>query len=121
MISVELPAVSSHSFCIDCNVALPIDDRFNASFIVISDGVGDSGDNDFAVAIHLAAVNRVLGNKPRPQPGYLGNAQSSHNRSCEFVSGDAFASSIRRRNGQLRHELQGAGLERIDAVLSFAV
>ena len=46
--------------CIDVDIALSIDDDFDAAFRVIGDSVGDTGHDNLTVVVHVAAVDRML-------------------------------------------------------------
>jgi hypothetical protein len=120
-IGVELPPIRIQPLYIDFDIALPIEDEFDAALRVIGDGVGNTGHNDFMIVVRLAAVDRMLRNEPWPQLGDFGDVQGAHDRPCEFMRGDPVASLVARRKGQLRHEFRGAGDERFEAALCFAV
>jgi hypothetical protein len=53
LIRDEPPAVGIQWLHVDVDIAVPVDDEFDATFCLIRHGIGDAGHNDFAVVVRL--------------------------------------------------------------------
>ena len=53
LIRAKLPKVGIPLPGVDVDIAVPVDDDFDATFCLIRHGIGDAGHNDFALVVRL--------------------------------------------------------------------